>query len=177
MEFCKGDKVKFRTDEKPDVTGFITRVWDKPERDPYVTIRTDEAKPRTFVRCSSAISMHTVELHKGDEIEFDWKGKTLQGTVARVWSMGDVIITTPGAIAGTIKSYHVIIGRDNVTKISVPARPPSTLDEQREATCEWCRKPIRRTGAGADWYHRHNASISCYPGSRSCKRASPYEVV
>lgn len=55
-------------------------------------------------------------------------------------------------------------------------RPPSTLDEQRQATCANCRKPIRRTGAGADWYHRHNASTACYPTSGSWKHATPREV-
>lgn len=64
---------------------------------------------------------------------------------------------------------------------AVPAKPsrprsPSALAEQRNATCANCRKPIRRTGAGADWYHRLNASTSCYPGSRSWKRAQPREV-
>lgn len=55
-------------------------------------------------------------------------------------------------------------------------RPPSGLADQRNATCANCRKPIGRTGAGADWYHRHNASTFCYPGRRSPKRAEPSEI-
>ena len=32
--------------------GTVTRVWDKPAADPYITIKSDDG--RTFVRCSSA---------------------------------------------------------------------------------------------------------------------------
>lgn len=35
--------------------GIVTRVWDKPVSDPYVTIRTIEDEGRTFVRCSSVV--------------------------------------------------------------------------------------------------------------------------
>jgi hypothetical protein len=51
-----GTAVQFRTDKNPEMTGFVTRVWNEPANDPYVTIRTDEDRPRTFVRCSSAVS-------------------------------------------------------------------------------------------------------------------------
>jgi hypothetical protein len=55
-------------------------------------------------------------------------------------------------------------------------RPPASLLAQLSAVCANCRKPIRRHAAGADWYHRHNASASCYPGRGSWKRATPREV-
>ena len=45
-----------------------------------------------------------------------------------------------------------------------------------EILCCNCRKPIfRQSGQGA-WYHRRSASVSCYPGSGSWKRASEPEV-
>jgi hypothetical protein len=38
------------------LTGVITRVWDKPTADPYVSIVTSfEDRPRKFVRCSSQV--------------------------------------------------------------------------------------------------------------------------
>jgi len=50
-----GDVVSFPV--RPGVVdcGFITRVWDKPAADPYVTIRTDAASPQTFVRAVSQV--------------------------------------------------------------------------------------------------------------------------
>jgi hypothetical protein len=56
------------------------------------------------------------------------------------------------------------------------ARQPSGLFKQNTAKCANCRKPIRRAGAGASWYHRHNASASCYPGRGSGRRATPQEI-
>lgn len=35
--------------------GIVTRVWDKPAGDPYVTVRTTEDMPRTFTRFASAL--------------------------------------------------------------------------------------------------------------------------
>ena len=56
------------------------------------------------------------------------------------------------------------------------ARPPSSLFTQTKGVCANCRKPIRRASAGGDWYHRSNASSSCYPGRGSWKRATPRET-
>ena len=47
-----GEIVEIGTDDGP-VEAVITRVWDKPADDPYVTVRTTEDQGRTFVRCSS----------------------------------------------------------------------------------------------------------------------------
>lgn len=41
--------------------------------------------------------------------------------------------------------------------------------------CAYCRKRIHRQRNGA-WYHDHNASVSCYPGEGSWKRATPVGV-
>jgi hypothetical protein len=49
-----GDEVRFRENESAATAGHVTRVWDKPERDPYVTIKSEG---RTFVRCSSAVTV------------------------------------------------------------------------------------------------------------------------
>jgi hypothetical protein len=38
--------------------------------------------------------------------------------------------------------------------------------------CIYCRKVIRLMRNGA-WYHDHNSSTACYPGSGSEKRAEP----
>lgn len=44
--------------------GIVTRVWDKPASDPYVTVRTTEDAGRTFTRCQSAvILMASSHLH------------------------------------------------------------------------------------------------------------------
>jgi hypothetical protein len=43
------------------LTGVITRVWEKPEGNPYVTIKTDEGTPRTFVRYASAVTLADLE--------------------------------------------------------------------------------------------------------------------
>jgi hypothetical protein len=53
--FEKDQRVIFGAGLGPVVqtTGTVTRVWDRPARDPYVTIRTDDN--RTFVRCSSRV--------------------------------------------------------------------------------------------------------------------------
>jgi hypothetical protein len=33
----------------------ITRVWDRPANDPYVTVKTTEDRGRTFVRSASRV--------------------------------------------------------------------------------------------------------------------------
>ena len=38
--------------------------------------------------------------------------------------------------------------------------------------CGFCRKGIHRQRNG-EWYHNHSASVSCYPGDGSDKRAFP----
>jgi len=48
------DIVQFRENETTTAQGHITRVWGKPARDPYVTIASEG---RTFVRCSSAVTV------------------------------------------------------------------------------------------------------------------------
>ena len=48
--FKLNQRVKISTDNGP-ATGKVTRVWNKPAKDPYVTVKTDDG--RTFVRCSS----------------------------------------------------------------------------------------------------------------------------
>lgn len=35
--------------------GIVTRVWDKPERDRFVTLKTTGKYVQTFVRCSSEV--------------------------------------------------------------------------------------------------------------------------
>jgi hypothetical protein len=50
-----GDLVTFAPRAGESAEGIITRVWDKPADDPYVTIRTTEDQGRTFTRCSSAV--------------------------------------------------------------------------------------------------------------------------
>lgn len=37
------------------VEAVVTRVWDKPASDPYVTVRTTEDQGRTFVRSASRV--------------------------------------------------------------------------------------------------------------------------
>jgi hypothetical protein len=49
-----GDIVEIDTDNGP-VEAVITRVWDKPAKDPYITVRTTEDQGRTFVRSASAV--------------------------------------------------------------------------------------------------------------------------
>lgn len=66
---------------------------------------------------------------------------------------------------------------DGLNRASAAApRPPSGLFAQTSAVCANCRKPIRRSSAGGDWYHRHNASNACWPGRPSTKHATPREV-
>lgn len=48
-----GDRVSFRQNELATLEGIITRVWDKPASDPYVTVKSDDG--RMFVRCSSSV--------------------------------------------------------------------------------------------------------------------------
>ena len=48
------DIVQFRENETTTSAGHIARVWDKPRRDPYVTISSEG---RTFVRLSSAVTV------------------------------------------------------------------------------------------------------------------------
>jgi hypothetical protein len=47
---------------------------------------------------------------------------------------------------------------------------------KNNAQCCNCWRRIFRSGSGGTWYHRHNASSSCYPGTGSRKQASPVEV-
>ena len=45
--------------------------------------------------------------------------------------------------------------------------------------CANCRKrvfKVRNPGPSGAWYHSHTASVSCYPGAGSEKRADPVEV-
>lgn len=49
-----GQIVEIPTDNGP-VEAVITRVWDKPANDPYVTVRTTEDQGRTFVRAISTV--------------------------------------------------------------------------------------------------------------------------
>lgn len=41
--------------------------------------------------------------------------------------------------------------------------------------CCYCRKRIHRQRNG-EWYHNHNASVSCRPGQGSERRATPVEI-
>jgi hypothetical protein len=50
-----GDLVTFSPRAGESAEGIITRVWDKPASDPYVTLRTTEDEGRTFTRCSSVV--------------------------------------------------------------------------------------------------------------------------
>jgi hypothetical protein len=50
-----GDLVTFAPRAGESAEGIITRVWDKPAADPYVTLRTTGDQGRTFTRCSSAV--------------------------------------------------------------------------------------------------------------------------
>lgn len=43
------------------------------------------------------------------------------------------------------------------------------------AICANCRRRLHRQRSGA-WYHDHNASVSCWPGDGSGKRATPLSV-
>lgn len=45
--------------------------------------------------------------------------------------------------------------------------------------CANCRKPVfkvKNPGPSGAWYHKRTASVSCYPGAGSEKRAEPVEV-
>lgn len=49
-------EVEFNDGRGNTLTGVITRVWDKPAADPYVTVVTSfEDRPRKFVRMSSRV--------------------------------------------------------------------------------------------------------------------------
>ena len=48
------DIVQFRENETTLGAGHISRVWDRPARDPYVTISSEG---RTFVRFASAVTV------------------------------------------------------------------------------------------------------------------------
>lgn len=45
----------------------------------------------------------------------------------------------------------------------------------RITICCYCRRRIYRVRNG-EWYHEHNASVSCRPGEGSDRRATPIEV-
>jgi hypothetical protein len=55
-----GDLVRFRENEDTPAHGIITRIWNKPVNDPYVTIEANREygsqRGRTFVRCSSRVT-------------------------------------------------------------------------------------------------------------------------
>jgi hypothetical protein len=44
-----------------------------------------------------------------------------------------------------------------------------------DCTCCYCHRAIYMVVSG-DWYHDHNASVSCYPGAGSDRRATPAGV-
>lgn len=49
-------EVEFDDGRGNTLTGVITRVWNKPATDPYVTVATSfEDRPRKFVRMSSRV--------------------------------------------------------------------------------------------------------------------------
>lgn len=49
-------EIEFDDGRGNTLTGVITRVWNKPVKDPYVTVVTSfEDRPRTFVRMSSRV--------------------------------------------------------------------------------------------------------------------------
>jgi hypothetical protein len=48
-----GDRVSFKASADTILEGVISRVWNKPATDPYVTVKSDDG--RTFVRCSSTV--------------------------------------------------------------------------------------------------------------------------
>jgi hypothetical protein len=49
-------EVEFDDGRGNTLTGVITRVWNKPANDPYVTVVTSfEDRPRKFVRSSSRV--------------------------------------------------------------------------------------------------------------------------
>ncbi|MCZ4602933.1 hypothetical protein O3S80_03930 [Streptomyces sp. Lzd4kr] len=49
-------EVEFDDGNGNTLTGVITRIWDKPKADPYVSIVTSfEDRPRKFVRSSSNV--------------------------------------------------------------------------------------------------------------------------
>jgi hypothetical protein len=50
-----GDLVTFSPRAGESAEGVITRVWDKPASDPYITVCTTGDEGRTFTRCSSAV--------------------------------------------------------------------------------------------------------------------------
>jgi hypothetical protein len=54
VKHTEGAKVRFMASTHTPATGTITRVWAKPQRDPYVTIKADDG--RQFVRCSSEVT-------------------------------------------------------------------------------------------------------------------------
>jgi hypothetical protein len=49
-----GDIVEIST-EDGTAEAIVTRVWDKPASDPYVTVKTTEDHGRTFVRYTSHV--------------------------------------------------------------------------------------------------------------------------
>jgi hypothetical protein len=50
-----GDLVTFSPRAGESAEGIVTRVWDKPAGDLFLTLRTVEDDGRTFVRPSSAV--------------------------------------------------------------------------------------------------------------------------
>ena len=59
-------EVEFDDGRGNTLTGVITRVWDKPATDPYVTVVTSfEDRPRKFVRMSSHVQ-RTAPFPAGD---------------------------------------------------------------------------------------------------------------
>lgn len=66
----KGQQVTFRANSGETCAGTVARVWGKPARDPYVTIRTEdgagEGRVRTFVRAMSAVDAGPPEWEPDD---------------------------------------------------------------------------------------------------------------
>jgi len=59
----EGDRVAFRENESTVTEGTVTRVWDKPKNNPYITIVTDDN--RAFVRFRTLVKM----LPKADKVD------------------------------------------------------------------------------------------------------------
>jgi len=49
-----GNIVEINTDNGP-AEAVITRMWNRPASDPYVTVKTTEDQGRTFVRATSQV--------------------------------------------------------------------------------------------------------------------------
>jgi hypothetical protein len=65
------DIVSFRENDETPAAGHVTRVWDTPARDPYVTISSEG---RTFVRLSSqvVVTQRAAQCDYGSDREYGW---------------------------------------------------------------------------------------------------------